>query len=325
MNEAAPTKSDDHPLQHLPVGLFAMVMGLAGLTLATLRLEHAHHAAPGASFWLFVLSVLAFLIIGSAYALKALRHPAAVTADWNHPIRLAFFPAATIGLILIGTAAMPLAPAAGSLIWMLGSALHLIMTLTVVSTWIGHRSFEAVHLNPAWFIPAVGNVIVPIVGVRLGFVELSWFFFSVGIVFWIILSTLVFNRLIFHSPLPERLMPTLMILVAPPAIGFVSYTALTGGIDPFARILYYAAVVFALVFLTQVGRLSKLPFMVSWWAYSFPFAALTIATFLYGELTGAAMAVQVAHVLYGLLVIVIGFLFVRTILGFARGQILKPE
>ncbi|MBK8456033.1 MAG: SLAC1 anion channel family protein [Phyllobacteriaceae bacterium] len=322
---AAATGDAHSPLMHFPVGFFAMVMGLAGLTLATLRLEHAANAGHAASPFLLGLTVIAFVAIASAYIAKALKFPAAFKADWNHPVRIAFFPAATIGLILLGTAMLPLMPGVGAAVWMIGAALHFALTLTVVSTWIGHRSFEPVHMNPAWFIPAVGNVIVPIVGMKLGYVELSWFFFSVGMVFWIILATLVFNRLIFHAPLPERLMPTLMILVAPPAIGFVSYAALTGGIDPFARILYYAAVMFALVFATQIGKLRKLPFMISWWAYSFPFAALTIATFVYAEMTGIAAFASAAYLLYGMLVLVLAFLTGRTLVGLTRGEILKPE
>lgn len=315
----------ESPLMHFPVGSFATIMGLAGLTLATLRFEHAAGIARVASPALLVVTILAFLAIAGAYGLKALRFPAAAKADWNHPIRIAFFPAASIGLILIGTATLAMAPRLGALIWMAGAALHLAMTLTVISTWIGHRPFETVHMNPAWFIPAVGNVIVPIAGMKLGFTEVSWFFFATGIMFWIILATLVFNRLIFHSPLPERLMPTLMILVAPPAIGFVAWTALTGTIDPFARILYYAAVTFTLVFLTQASKLRKLPFTISWWAYSFPLAALTIATFVYGEMTGLGLVQRAAYGLYGMLVVVLALLTGRTLAGLARGEILKPE
>jgi tellurite resistance protein len=32
------------------------------------------------------------------------------------------------------------------------------------------------------------------------------------------LLTLVFNRIIFHDPLPGKLQPTLVILIAPPAV-----------------------------------------------------------------------------------------------------------
>ncbi|MEM0513912.1 hypothetical protein WCN91_00405 [Pseudoalteromonas sp. YIC-827] len=46
---------------------------------------------------------------------------------------------------------------------------------------INHYRLE--HANPSWFIPVVGNIIAPITGAKLGYIEVSWFFFSVGIVF----------------------------------------------------------------------------------------------------------------------------------------------
>lgn len=312
-------------LEHVPVGMFAVVMGLAGLTLATMRLEHVsgiHTIAPGI---LLAVTAAAFIAIAAFYGAKALKHPRAVRADWNHPVRIAFFPAASISLILIATALTPMHPGWGEIIWGAGTALQLVLTLAVVSAWIGHRTFEAAHLNPAWFIPAVGNILVPIAGMRLGHAEISWFFFSVGILFWIVLATLVFNRLIFHAPLPERLMPTLMILIAPPAVGFVSWIGLTGGIDPFARILYYSGVLFALIFATQIGKVSRLPFMITWWAYSFPLAALTISTLAYGDAVGSAGLLVAGQILYGLLVAVIAMLLARTGMAMARGDICKPE
>lgn len=321
----APADHSPSRLEHVPVGLFAVVMGLAGLTLATMRLEHVTDAHTVAPMLLLGLTSLVFLAVAALYLAKAVRHPIAVRADWNHPVRLAFFPAASISLILIATALTPMHDRWGEIFWATGTALQLVLTLAVVSAWIGDRRFEAAHLNPAWFIPAVGNILVPIAGMRLGHVEISWFFFSVGILFWIVLATLVFNRLIFHAPLPERLMPTLMILIAPPAVGFVSWIGLTGGIDPFARILYYSGVLFALIFATQLGKVRRLPFMITWWAYSFPMAALTISTLAYGQAIGSAGLLLAGKILYGLLVAVIVMLLARTGVAMSRGQICKPE
>jgi hypothetical protein len=114
----------------------------------------------------------------------------------------------------------------------------------------------------------------------IGLREISWLFFSAGLVFWIVLLTLVMNRLIFHDPLPARLLPTLVILIAPPAVAFLAYTRLTGDIDAFARILLNSGYVFAAIVATQIGKFMRLPFALSWWALSFPVAALTIASFL---------------------------------------------
>ena len=97
-------------------------------------------------------------------------------------------------------------------------------------------------MNPLWFLPIVGNLILPIAGVHLFNIEISWFFFSVGFVLWIIMFILIMNRIIFHNPMPQKLIPTLVILMAPPAITFMSYTKLVGELDAFSRILYYTSI-----------------------------------------------------------------------------------
>lgn len=320
-----PAADAEPRLKHFPVSLFAVTMGLCGITLATQKLAHTIGGFGFAADALLALSMAVFCVIAAFYAAKAVRYPADVVAEWSHPVRISFFPAISISLILIGSALIGHSAQAATVLWGLGAALHLAGTLSVVSAWIGHRSFDALFLNPAWFIPAVGNILVPVAGVRLGFPEISWFFFSVGIVFWIVLLTLVFNRLIFHNPLPARLMPTLVILIAPPALGLISYQQLAPGLDPFSRLLYYAAVLFFLVIVSQAPKLVRLPYALSWWAYSFPLAAFTIATLLYGELTGSPAHRLAGFALYGLLVFVVAVLVMTTLRAIARGEICRPE
>ncbi|WP_316858138.1 SLAC1 anion channel family protein [uncultured Cohaesibacter sp.] len=312
-------------LEHFPNAFFAMVMGLAGFTLAGERLEKSLGMDHGLSLILLYFTGVVFAILLAVYLLKAIRYPAAIAWEWHHPVRMCFFPAASIGLILMGTAFGPFSTQLSFGFWAVGSALHLFGTLAVLSTWIGHRNFELMHLNPAWFIPVVGNIIIPIAGSRLGFHELSWFFFSAGLLFWLVLLTLVFNRLIFHNPLPERLLPTLMILIAPPAIGFISYVSMTGSVDAFGRILYNVGIFFFLIILLQVPKLSRIPFAMSWWAYSFPMAALTISTLLYGAELQSAFHKSAGIVMFAILVVVIVGLLIRTMVGIAKNQICQPE
>ena len=313
-------------LKNFPVSFFAIVMGLAGLTLATQRLQHALGGNPLVPLTLLSITILTFIVIAAIYALKAARYPDAIAWEWNHPVRISFFPAISISLILIGTAMAKAAPGPMALtVWAVGTGLHLIGTLAVVSAWIGHRPFEALHINPAWFIPAVGNILVPVAGVGFGFVEVSWFFFSVGLLFWLVLLTLVFNRLIFHNPLPAKLMPTLVILIAPPAVGLIAYIQFAGGLDPFAHILYYASTLFFLIIAAQIGKLRRLPYALSWWAYSFPIAAFTIATFVYADLVHSAFHRMIGIGLYGVLVCVIFLLVAKTLGAISRREICVPE
>ena len=115
------------------------------------------------------------------------------------------------------------------------------------------------------------------------------------------LTAIIFYRLIFHGSLPERFMPTLFIFIAPPAVGFLSYLNLAGGLDAFARVLYGTALFFTALMLAQVPQLVRLRFFLSWWAYSFPLAAVTIATLVMAHETGARGYLWLGGALLGLL------------------------
>ncbi|SNT42950.1 tellurite resistance protein [[Luteovulum] sphaeroides subsp. megalophilum] len=325
MTTATALAAQEARLAHYPVTFFAIGMGMMGLTLALHAGETAFGRGPEVSQAVLLLSVALLALVAAGYLVKALLHPAAVEAEWHHPVRIAFFPAISISLLLLSVALLGTSPEAASFVWLAGTVLQGGLALSVIGAWIGHRPFSHAQLTPAWFIPAVGNVIVPIAGVPLGHPEIAWLFFSGGLVFWIVLLTLVINRLMFHDPLPGRMVPTLMILVAPPAVSFIAWLKLTGDVGPFGHILLSVAYVFALIVVTQTTKFARMPFALSWWALSFPLAALTIASFAY-----AAEAASEPHRLIGagllaLLVLVVSGLLLRTVLGIWRHEICRPE
>ena len=210
-------------------------------------------------------------------------------------------------------------------LWVLATILQGVLALSVISAWIGHRAFQTGMMTPAWFIPAVGNVIVPLAGARLGYIEISWLFFSAGLIFWIVLLTLVMNRLMFHEPMPGKMAPTLMILVAPPAVAFTAWLRLMGEPGPFGHFLLSVSYVFALVVATQALKLRKLPFALSWWALSFPVAALSIASFGYAHTAGSDAHRWIGAGLLALLLAVVAVLITRTVLAMRAGGICIPE
>lgn len=312
-------------LEHFPVTFFAIVMGLMGLTLAM------HAGAPTmpmlepASSLMLLIGATVMAVIAIIYIAKALRHPAAVAEEWHHPVKLAFFPTISISLLLLATATFPYNAALAEYVWLAGVVGQGVLTIAVISGWISHRSFQVGHLTPAWFIPAVGNVIVPVLGARMGYIETSWLFFSGGMIFWIVLLTLVMNRLIFHDPIVARLFPTMVILIAPPAVAFLAYVSMTGDVDGNARFLIYAGYIFAALVLAQVPRLAKLPFALSWWALSFPIAALSIASFRFAQLDGSRTHHNIGFILLIVLVLVVAGLIWRTGKAIMRDEICVPE
>lgn len=312
-------------LEHFPITFFAMVMGLTGLTLAWEQATQVFMFPDITGQILLVVSAAIFLMVTLIYLLKILVKTAAVQAEFNHPIKLSFFPAFSISMILMSIATLEKSSQLSMVLWSTGSALHLLFTLYVLTQWIHQPKFHVVHSTPAWFIPVVGNILVPIAGVEHGFYEISWFFFSIGLVYWIVLKTLIFNRIIFHDPLPEKMLPTLFILIAPPAVGFVSYIKLNGELDNFARLLFYAAIFLLLLLLTQLPRFTRISFYMSWWAYSFPLAASAVAAQLFFSLNNQPFFYYLALALLLLASGVISFLLIRTIVVIFKNQICTPE
>ncbi len=311
-------------LRYLPVTLFSSVMGLCGLTLAWSRAERLFDAGFCLSDVLLGLTTVWFAVLTALYAAKIARHPGEVLAELAHPVKLAFVPAFSISLILLSSAYLPVAPRLSFWIWGAGTLIHLGLTIYVVSSWIHHSHYDIGHLNPAWFIPVVGNIMVPIAGVHHASPDISWFFFALGLFFWPVLTAILLYRLIFHAALPATLRPTLFIFMAPPALGFISWLALGNGVDAFARILYSVAAAFALLLLGQARRFRGIPFALSWWAYSFPMAALTIATLLMAQNSGSAAYAALGAVLLALTSTLILLLVGLTARAAWRGQICTP-
>lgn len=316
-----PQSDKSSRLKNFPISWFATIMGMAGFTIAWSRAEHIFGLGFALSTVLLPVTSALFLLLVAIYAAKALKYPRDVLGEMQHPVKVAFVPTISIALILLAIAFPRDCADLSFWLWVVGVSLHLTLTLYVLSSWIHHTKYEIAHLNPAWFIPVVGNILVPIAGIHHASPEISWFFFSLGLFFWPVLTAIIFYRLIFHGSLPDRLMPTLFIFIAPPAVGFISYYNLVGGIDAFAHVLYGVALFFTLLLFVQVRLFARLKFFLSWWAYSFPLAAITIATLIMAKETGLALYSWLGIGLLGILTLVIAMLLTRTALAAARREI----
>jgi tellurite resistance protein len=317
---------DSRRLPNFPIAFFAMVMGLSGLTIASEKAQQVFAIDLGfnLNLWMAGTTAAVFALLALVYLAKLVVYPRTVLEELRHPIKLNFFAAISISLLLLSIAFLPVDEGISRPLWMIGASLHLLFTLYIVSVWIHHEHFEVHHMNPAWFIPAVGNVLVPVAGVHLGFIDISWFFFSIGMLFWGSLMTIIFYRLLFHAPIPERFMPTLFILIAPPAVGFIAYMRLVGELDPVAMVLYFIALFLTLLLFAQARYFARLRFFLSWWAYTFPLAAISIASMLMFEQGQGDLYRWIGAGLLSILALVVFFLLLRTLYAVFRHGICVP-
>ncbi|MGE4496804.1 MAG: SLAC1 anion channel family protein [Deferribacterales bacterium] len=323
MSEAVHTISGGR-LRFFPITLFATVMGLTGLAIAFLRFDHIMHTRTYAGgMLLFAVSVW-FVFLTVMYSLKLYLYPDEVKEEFRHPVRMNFFPTVSISMLLLSIGYDGIYQPLSSALWHAGALVHISFTFVILNIWF-FNDFRLQTKNPAWFIPVVGNILVPVAGVTHANAEISWFFFSVGIILWIVLFSIVFYRLIFHEQLMAKFLPTLFILIAPPAVGFLAYAKLTDGLDAFARVLYYFGLFTAFMLFSMFRHFKKVPFFVSWWAYTFPMDALTISTLLMYKLTGYVFFKVLSVVFITMTVAVVLTVVYKTAAAALKGQVCVPE
>ena len=254
-------------LEHLPLPLLAMPMGSGGVGLAW-RAAHEHLGAPQVvGEALLAFTAVLWCAVVALQALRVLRHPQAVLAELRHPVRVAFAAAPTIGLMIVSAFLHPYAPALGAALWAVAVALHLLVAMLLLRRILAGRG-EVAMLAPPLMIPLVGNILAPALGARMGFVDLSWMMFGIGMFLWLAVQPLLLHRLVAGPALPPPLRPSLVILLAPPAVGALALIALMGQLAFIGLALLVAAVLLSLA-----GELARIPFALPWWGVTFPSAA----------------------------------------------------
>lgn len=272
-------------LKPFPVMLFAVVMGLSGLVVAYEKANFLFGFPNALWVSLMALTGLVFAVVLVSYLLKLGWYPEEVLAEARHPVKSNFLSTIPISFLLLSiTLFNELNPFLSFAMWWVGMVGQLLAVLYIFPRWIRHP-FKIESLNPAWFIPIVGTILVPIVGVDAAPMFVSVFFFSIGMFLWVVFISIVMYRLIFHDPPAERFVPTLFILIAPPAVGLIAYFRITDLVDMSVYIMYSLALFFALVLLSMAFHFKLKRFYLSWWAYTFPLDALTIASMLLYEVT----------------------------------------
>lgn len=311
-------------LPHLPVTAFAMVMGITGLAIALGKFYHLQWL-PKAPFDIMLFAGLGmFALLSVLYAAKAAFFFDEVLEEFDHPVRTNFFATISISLLLLAIGFHAYWPILAVGFWWAGTILQTLLALRTMTFWVQHN-YEIHHCSPAWFIPVVGNILVPVAGVDFAPRALCFFYFAFGMFFWIALFAIVLYRIIFHPQMPAKFVPTFFILIAPPAVGFISYMRLTASWDSTAMFLLFVAYVFVALLVFMHRSFRSLKFFLSWWAFTFPLAAVTIASSVAFQITLEPVYRILAFLFLALTVAVLAMVASLTVSHAWRGEICVPE
>ncbi len=289
---AQPTETPPPPqaplsvIARMPVGLFGACLGLAGFATAWREAAVAYGSGIMFAKILFGIALGFFVAVLLLIAFKWLRHLETARLDFTDPEQRNILAAGTMTAMVLSSHLTASAPDFANAVWLVAGTANLALTIAILKQWVARRHRIA-NVTPAWFIPIVGNLIIPIVGAPLGYTDIGWMIFAVGLFFWFVLFVLVFQRLLFDEPLAARQRPNLFILVAPPALCFIAYVVLTDGRVDGVAIMFLGLSLFMLaVIVPHLRSMIRSPFGLTWWSAVFPMSALSVALTLFADATG---------------------------------------
>ncbi|NWC99481.1 C4-dicarboxylate ABC transporter [Pseudomonas sp. P7779] len=311
-------------IKNLPINLFGAVMGLAGLSLAWQSASEyvAYAQMIGAVIGGF--AILVFIALVAGYLTKWVKYPAAVKAEFNHPISGNFFGTVTIALLLLSAVVGSASTLISQGLWMLGSLLTMILAAIVLSRLLSGNQ-ESQYAVPAWLIPGVAALDIAVTGAHMPMAwayEFNLFAMAVGSVIALVFFTRIFSRLVHEPMMAKGMTPSLMILIAPFEVGFLAYTNFFGSVDYFASVLFYFGLFLFGVLAFKVFRQAA-PFSPAWWAISFPIAALSNAALKYADAKGSVILEAIAYLILAFLTIALAVLTVKTLKILFNGKLLS--
>lgn len=302
-------------LEFLPISIFGAVMALCGLCFSWRLAQKMWTLSYVVSEIIGSVAILSFITLSCAYVAKYCMYPQIVKREFLNNSSVCFFATFIISLLLASGIILPYFRHIAIFIWILGAALMFFFAWYILRRWIDNEQLFDDAL-PAWLMPVVGTLNVPIVGMLLkieGLREICFLFFAIGMVFTFILFPIIFSRIFFRSSLSVLVQPTFLILTAPFSLAFSAYDALIGKQDMIMSVFFNFNIFLFIILVSKIMLMKICPFHVSWWSISFPLVAITISIFHYAEHQPTLIHQVFAGILLIASTLIIAYLFIQTI------------
>ena len=172
------------------------------------------------------------------YLVRWLRHPEAAIADLRNPVAGALYGTFPGGLLVLAVGVATVGPSLGAPDAVTATVAVLatigIVLAFAVSVVFAYLLFAAPQIGPqtangAWFIPPVVNIVAPLAlaplvshvspGDAATLIVAGYAFLGMGLLLFVLVASLMYDRLVFH-PLPAApLAPSLWIGLGPVGVG----------------------------------------------------------------------------------------------------------
>ncbi len=303
----------------VPPNLFAIVLGIAGLSQVwhvAVPVLGTPQAVPDA---LNVLDAALWLVLVGAYLAQGRR---IILADLRDPVLSPFVSASALTAMLLAAALATEASAAGRVLVVVFLAVTIGIGSWLTGQWMtGGIEPDSVH--PGYLLPtAAGGLIGANAAAQVHLHALGEASFGTGVICWVLLGSMTFNRLFTRPALPSALVPTMAIELGIPAVAGSAYFALAGRTVSFvACALGGYAVLMALVQVRLIPVYCRLSFTPGFWSFAFAYAAAGADALVWLAIKKPPAATGYAIAVIALLTAFVAWIAFRTVVLAVRGQL----
>ncbi len=328
---------------------FAMVMGTGIFAISSQFYSIYIPLLENIAQWLFYFNVFLFFILLVPWTLRWILFPENAISDFNHPVLANFFPTIAIAMLVLSSNFITIGQnmTTGKIFWFIGSFLTIYFSIRISYKMFLSESVKLDHISPAWFIPPVGLIVIPVSGGLLinefsGLMQefiilLNYFSWGSGFFIYLSLLAICMYRFILHNPLPNTLVPTMWITLGPIGAGILSLISLVQNSnfitvkEPFEifSLLFWGFGIwwaFIAIFITlHYIRKVNLPYSLSWWAFTFPLGVYVAASYKVSLLFGFDLVSYIGFALYLLLFVIWTITLLNTLKNTYTGRLFKAN
>ncbi|MHA1871101.1 MAG: tellurite-resistance/dicarboxylate transporter [Promethearchaeota archaeon] len=323
---------------------FASVMGTGILAILSYFYSQYLPLLEYVGVFLYYFNIALFCVLLIPWSMRWLLFPKEAKADLKHPITTNFYPTIAVGLLVLSADTIIIGKNTfiGTILWLIAALFTIYFSLLVPFVMFMITDVKKEHINPAWFIPPVGLIVVPIPG---GFllplysglfkdliVIINIACWGAGFFLYLSILAITMYRFFTHTPLPNVLYPTVWINLGPIGAGTTALINIVTNCEIIVekQTLFSMAfflwgfglwwILMAFAMMWRYVRKIKLPYAMSWWAYTFPLGAYVSATHSISLKFNFLLVDYLGFGLYWLLVIFWSVTFIMTLRNSINGK-----
>jgi tellurite resistance protein len=303
----------------VPPNLFGIALGVAGLALAWHAAGPLLGIPPTVPDALDVLAAVLWLVLVGAYLVQG---PRIILADLRDPVLSPFVSASAITAMILAAALAADAAAAGRVLVIVFLAATIAIGGWLTGQWMT-GGIEPDSLHPGYLLPtAAGGLIGANAAAQVHLHALAEASFGIGVICWVLLSSMIMKRLFAGPALPSALVPTMAIELGVATVAGSAYFAVAGRTVSFlACALGGYAVLMAVVQVRLIPVYRRLSFTPGFWSFAFAYAAAASDALGWLAISRPPGTTGYAIVVITLLTGFVAWIAFRTVVLVVRGQL----